>query len=105
VIDEILVGLFGEMLLGRLPASRRAQLLARLFFGLLGTGLGTIGAVHFWRLPGGRTAMSSLMAAMFVFLACFCLFNVALGRTWRWPGMLFVMSFVSLFAVRLLLGP
>jgi hypothetical protein len=44
------------------------------------------------------------MVAMFVFLAAFCLFNIALGRTWRWPGVLFVASFVSTLALRILFG-
>lgn len=44
------------------------------------------------------------MVAMFAFLAAFFLFNVALGRTWRWPGVLFAFSFVSLFVTRILFG-
>jgi hypothetical protein len=107
VIDDLLAGLFGEVLLGRLTTSRRAQLLARLFFGFLGASLGAIGALHFFRQGGSQSnpAMSASMVALFVFLACFCLFNVALGRTWRWPGVLFVVSFVSLFATRIVFGP
>jgi uncharacterized membrane protein len=106
MIDDILAGVFGEVLLGRLSASRRAQLLARLFFGLLGAGLGVIGAVYFFqRLASEHAAMAASMVAVFVFLACFFLFNVALGRTWRWPGVLFAISFVSLFAARILFGP
>lgn len=45
------------------------------------------------------------MIAVFVTLACFCFFNVALMRTWRWPGRLFILSFVTLFVARILLGP
>lgn len=45
------------------------------------------------------------MVAVFVFLASFSLFNVALGRKWRWPGKLFVLSFVALFGARLFFGP
>jgi hypothetical protein len=76
-----------------------------MFFGLLGAGLGVTGAVHFVRAFAPRhTAMSASMVAMFVFLAAFCLFNVALGRTWRWPGVLFGVSFVLLFATRILFG-
>ena len=33
------------------------------------------------------------------------LFNVALHRPWRWPGLGFVLSFVALFAARILFGP
>ncbi len=105
VVDDILVEIFGRAVFGRLGESRRAQLLARVFFGLLGTVLCTAGAVHFVRTVASRnTAMSMSMVAMFVFLAAFCLFNVALGRTWRWPGVLFVVSFVSLFVTRILFG-
>jgi hypothetical protein len=105
VVDEILAEIFGRALFGRLGESRRTQLLARVFFGLLGTLLCTVGAVHFVRAVAPRyTAMSMCMVAMFAFLAAFCLFNIALGRTWRWPGVLFVVSFVSLFATRILFG-
>jgi hypothetical protein len=88
MIDDLLGGLFGEAVFGRLSRSRRAELLARLFFGLLGAGLGVAGAVHFARRPDltGNTPMWLSMIAMFVFLASFSLFNVGLGRTWRWPG-------------------
>ena len=107
MIDDVLAGLFGEVLLGRHTRSRRAQLLGRLFFGLLGTALGVIGAIHVSRrfddLQNG--AMRWSMVAVFVFLACFFLFNVARGRAWRWPGVLFVASFVSLFATRIVFGP
>lgn len=107
MIDDILADLFGEAVFGRLSRSRRAQLLFRLFFGLLGAGLGVAGAVHF-ALKTDLTqnfAMRFSMIALFVFLACFSLFNVALGRKWRWPGVLFVFSFASLFATRIIFGP
>jgi Ni/Fe-hydrogenase subunit HybB-like protein len=106
MLDDLLAGLFGEAIFGRLPASRRAQLVARLFFGLLGAGLGITGAIYIVRTARTQNlAMLASMAAVFGFLACFCLFNVALGRTWRWPGLLFVVSFVMLLLSRLLLGP
>jgi hypothetical protein len=89
-----------------LGRSRRAQLLARLFFGILGAFLGFAGAFHF--AVGRRELTNSLMrgsiVALFLFLACFSLFNVALGRRWRWPGVCFALSFVSLFAARILFG-
>ena len=104
MIDEILEGLLGESL-RRVPASDRSRLLARLFFGMLGAGLGLAGAVHFYRrMLDQNVAMSVSMVAMLVFLACFCLFNVALGRTWRWPGAMFALSFIALFVARLLFG-
>ena len=103
----MLASLFGEVLLGRLAPSRRAKLLGRLFFGLLGMALGVAGAVHMSRRFGDlqNPAMRTSMVAVFVFLACFSLFNVALGRAWRWPGVLFVASFVSLFITRIAFGP
>jgi hypothetical protein len=46
MIDEILAGLLGEAVFGRLGHSRRGDLLARLFFGLLGSALGIVGAFY-----------------------------------------------------------
>jgi hypothetical protein len=107
MIDDILVQIFGEMTLGRLGHSRRAQLLFRLFFGLLGAGLGAFGAVYLAREESAAVnrAMHASMVAVFVFLACFFLFNVALGRKWKWPGLGFVASFVAVFVTRIALGP
>lgn len=107
MIDDILAGLFGEVVLGRLPRSRRLALLARLFFGILGAGLGIAGAVHFaiGSNPAGNLPMRAGMAALMVSLACFWFFNVALLRRWRWPGLLFAGSFVGLFLARILFGP
>ena len=105
--DDLLGELFGEAVFGRLSRSRRAQLLARLFFGLLGALLGLIGAWHFTvgRREVTNPVIQTSMIAIFLFLACFSLFNVALGRRWRWPGICFALSFVGLFAARILLGP
>jgi hypothetical protein len=44
------------------------------------------------------------MIALFTFMASFSLFNVALGRRWRWPARLFLLSLVALFASRVLFG-
>jgi hypothetical protein len=44
------------------------------------------------------------MVAVFVFLASFSLFNVALARKWRWPLRLFVVSFAALFVSRIFFG-
>ena len=105
MIDDILVGIFGEVVRSRLSGGPRAQLVARLAFGLLGAGLGLVGAVYIAQRPGTQNlAMSASMVAMFAFLSCFCLFNVALARTWRWPGRLFIVSFIALFAARLIFG-
>jgi hypothetical protein len=107
MLDDLLVHLFGEALFRKLGHSRRAQLLFRVFFGLIGAGLGVTGAVHFALKTGftENTALRLSMVALFVFLASFSLFNVALGRKWRWPGVLFVISLVSLFATRIIFGP
>jgi hypothetical protein len=106
MIDDILAGIFGEVLLGNRGTSRRAQLLARLFFGLLGAGLGAAGAIHFLRQPDltNNTARRLSIVVLFVALGCFFLFNVALARKWLWPGLLFVVSFVSLFITRIAFG-
>jgi hypothetical protein len=106
IVDDLLGRLFGEAIGRRLPNSRRAQLIWRVFFGLLGTGLALTGAVHFARAPDltANTALRLSMIAMFGSLAGFCLFNVALGRRWRWPGVIFVLSFVSIFVTRLAFG-
>jgi hypothetical protein len=105
MIDDILAGIFGEVMLGRAGSSRRAQLLARLFFGFLGAGLSAAGVAQFHiRNTGRHTAMSLSVVAMFVFLGCFFLLNVALARKWRWPGVLFAISFVSLLATSVLVA-
>ena len=106
MLDDLLGELFGRAVFGRLTPSRRAQLLARAFFGLLGAGLGVAGAVHFARRPDvtGNPAMWVSMIAMFVFLASFSLFNVGLGRTWRWPGRFFLVSLGALFLTRVVFG-
>ena len=104
MIDEMLVHIFGEALFGRIGHSKRAQLLARLGFGLIGAGLAIVGAVHFARLDAAMdAAMRACMVLVFIGLGSFSLFNVALARRWRWPGVLFVASFIALFAARILL--
>lgn len=107
MIDDILAGIFGEVAFGRLGRSRRAQLVARLTFGLLGAMLAAAGAWHFALGPlrGAGTAVRASAAALFLFLGCFSLFNVALARSWRWPGRLFLASLVALFVARIAFGP
>ena len=106
MIDDLLGDLFGQAVFGRLGRSRRAQLMCRVAFGLLGGVLGLAGAVHFGFRSEitGNMAMRCSMIALFLFLASFSLFNVGLGRKWRWPGRLFVVSFIALFATRILFG-
>ena len=107
MLDDFIGQLVGEAMFGRLNRSRRAQLLFRLFFGLLGAVLGLAGAVHFLaRSDGtGNPALRVIMAGMMICLACFSLFNVAFRRPWRWPGVLFIASFVALLVVRIAFGP
>ena len=105
MIDEILGGVFAEAVIGRFGNSRRAQLILRLFFGLLGGALGLTGAVHVVLEGRGTVPFRICAAAIMIFLAAFWLFNVALGHKWRWPGVLFVASFVGLFVSRILFGP
>ena len=106
MIDEMLVELFGQAAFGRLGASRRAQLLVRLCFGIVGSFLGGAGAIYFAQRDdlGSNVAMRASMIALFVFLSAFSLFNVALGRRWRWPGRLFLLSFVMILVTRLVFG-
>ena len=68
--------------------------------------LGVIGAVFFLRDPPKTTniPMVASMIAVFLSLACFSLFNIGMARPWRWPGICFVASFVSLFVTRILFG-
>ena len=107
MIGEILAQVIGEAAFGRLGRSQRAQLLARVSFGLLGTFLGIAGTFHFaLRVrPVTNFAMHASMVTLFLCLAAFFLFNVALHKRWRWPGVGFVLSFVALFATRILFGP
>ena len=107
MLGEILTEIIGEAAFGRLSRSQRAGVVLRIAFGVLGAVLGLAGVVHFVRRPGPITnlPMHASILALFACLACFFLFNVALHRTWRWPGLAFVLSFVALFATRILLGP
>ena len=107
MIDDILAGLFGELVFGRLNNSKRTQLILRMFFGFIGFILAGFGCYHFATATNitQNVALRGSMIAVFVFLGCFSLFNVALGRQWRWPGRLFILSFIALFAVRILYGP
>lgn len=106
MIDDLLGALFEGATVENLSNSRRVQLLFRILFGLIGGGLGAVGAVHF----GFNTeltenvAMRVCFAALFVFLGCFSLFNIALGRPWRWPGKLFLASLAAIFITRFLWG-
>jgi hypothetical protein len=106
MIDDLLGTLFEGATVEKLNNSRRVQLLFRILFGLIGGALGAIGAVHFGLTAGltDNVAMRASFAALFVFLACFSLFNIALGRPWRWPGKLFLASLAAIFITRILWG-
>jgi len=106
MFDDLLGELFGELALGRGRASRRAQLAARLFFGLLGAGLCGFGAVHLarQRLPAGLGEFHALSVLFLAAIGLFALCVVALGRPWRWPGRLVVWSFVAMILARLVLS-
>jgi hypothetical protein len=106
MFGDILAQVIGETAFGRPGRSQRAQALFRVSFGLLGMFLGTAGAYHFVASvePTNRV-MHSSMVAMFVFIALFFLINVTFRWPWRWPGLGIVVSFVALFASRVLLGP
>ena len=107
MLDDLLGQLVGEAMFGRLNRSRQAQLVVRLFFGLLGAALGITGAVYFLTRSDLTTnpALRVSMAGMLIFLACFSLFNVAFRRLWRWPGLSFIGSFIAMFVVRIAYGP
>ena len=104
---DLLGQILDEAVFGRLGESERAKARLRVGFGLLGTALGVAGALHFalLRQPVANGAMRASMIAVFLFLAAFFLFNVALHRRWRWPGLGFVASFVATFVTRILFGP
>jgi hypothetical protein len=106
LIGEILFELFGEAAFGRLSRSRKAQVVARIFFGLLGTGLGLAGAYHFLArapMPAHRL-MHASMVSLFLFIAALSFFNVACKRPWRWPTLGAAVSFVILLAASLFRG-
>ena|SRR5687768_13621622 len=106
MLGDIIAELIGEAAFGRLSRSQRAQVVLRVFFGLLGTFLGVAGAVHFvTSVQASNRVMHSSMVAMFFFIALFFLLNVTFKRSWRWPGLGVLVSFVSLFVSRILLGP
>jgi hypothetical protein len=106
MLDDLIESLIEDLPIGPSKLSKRAQVLFRLFFGVLGTFLGIAGMLKFIIDPpeAGNLGMLISIQALFFFLACFCLFNVAFLRKWRWPGLLFVASLVMLFVTRILFG-
>jgi hypothetical protein len=105
MLDGLIGEVIGRAVFGRLGRSQRAQVIARVFFGLLGGGLGALGAAQFLRQPvTPNVAFHGSVVLLFIFLSCFCLFNVALGQRWRWPGFGFLGSLVSMFVTRIAFG-
>ena len=87
MLDDVLAGLLGEAVFGRLRKTERSQLLAHLFFGFLGTALGLAGAVYFpMTVETANWGLLASMTAVFVSMSGFFLFNVTLAQPWRWPG-------------------
>ena len=106
MIDELLAHLFGEALFGRYTPSRRAQLLARLSFGLIGAALGIAGtACMIHRRDGASPPTRVALAVLFLSIGAFWLLNVGLGRQWRWPGVTVAASLIALIAARFIFGP
>ena len=106
MIDDLLAGVFGEALFGRLRQTARSTLILRLVFGLLGAGLGLAGALYVpATVSSSNTALVGTITALFISLASFFVFNVMLARPWRWPGLCFLCCLVLVFVIRIVLGP
>jgi hypothetical protein len=98
-------GDLSEFVLGGKP-SPRATVVARLFFGALGTALCVFGAVHLWRgdtIPGLPLRLA--VVGWLLAIACVFAFNVAMQRRWGWPLWLAAAGLPLVFGVRLALGP
>ena len=107
MIPEMLIELIGEATVRRLSPSRTAQVLVRVFFGLLGTGLGLFGAYHFLARvdpPSNRPLLASVIS-LFLSVAAFSFVNVACKRPWRWPLLGVAVSLAALFVTRIAFGP
>ncbi|MFZ5496117.1 MAG: hypothetical protein ACOZE5_12380 [Verrucomicrobiota bacterium] len=103
MLDDLLETLLTDVDLG-LKSSRRTQVILRIFFGALGVLLSAAGVWQMlFRLQGGLH-LRLCAASMFGLLAAFCLCNVCLLKKWRWPGVLFAISFGMLFVVRIVFG-
>lgn len=103
-LDDLVEAILDGIGLRNLPASKRAQGCVRVGFGMLLVLLSAAGA---WKTLDYPASLHFRIAgvALFVALGSFGLFNVVLRRPWRWPGCLFVLAFIGLFAVRIVLGP
>ena len=103
MIGDILGDILGNFFSGGEP-SKKAQAVSRIIVGLLGAALTIAGMVKTFTYDAGL-AFRLAGVFMFAMLACFCGFNIAFFRTWKWPGRLFLLSLPLLFAVRIIFGP
>jgi hypothetical protein len=103
MIGDLFAGLLEGYVATRTP-SRRWQIATRLFFGAVGCVLALVGTVVFLRRIEGTLPLRATFVLLFMSLGSFFLFNVLLFRTWKWPALLFVASFVAMFVVRLVWG-
>ena len=103
MIGDIIGDIIGEIISSEEP-SKKAQAVIRILFGLAGVALSIAGAVKTVSYDAG---LAFRMAGLFMFgmLTCFCGFNIALFRKWKWPGRLLLLSLLLLFAVRIIFGP
>ena len=103
MIGDIIGDMIGEFITGGEP-SKKAQTVIRILCGLAGVMLSLAGAVKTASYDAG---LAFRLAGVFMFgmLICFCGFNIALFRQWKWPGRLFLLSLPLLFAVRIIFGP
>lgn len=106
MLGDLVEGLIHGYIASRSRPTRRGQLAARAIFGTLGLALSIAGTLV---VPGRLATMNGplRLSVLLVFasMGAFSLFNVMLARQWRWPGLLFVVSFVMVFVTRILLGP
>ena len=92
--------------LGGVNAYCRSQVMIRILIGLVGTMLAAVGAIKALVDVINGAGLSFRMAGgtMFILLGCFCLFNIALDRRWRWTGRGFWISLAGLFLIRIFVG-
>ena len=106
MLDDLIAGLLGGAAFGRLRQTARSQRFGRLFFGLLGTALGLVGAVYLpMTVETSNWELLASITALFMSMSGFFLFNVMLAQPWRWPGLCFAASLVLVFATRIIGGP
>ena len=92
--------------LGSGSDSKRSQTIIRILIGLTGTILAAVGAIKSLvdGVFGAGVEFRMDGATRVCLLACFCLLNITLYRTWRWPGRGFWVSLAGLFVVRIVFG-